>query len=103
MKDPLGEMGYDTIFVIKGYNLNQLEMYENMAKLKNGTVKKTVTLPYKFAGTGAAVYGRYLFYSRYQHHHGLTHFNRLKSRFKVTYPTCVECFVCLALTLKDQK
>ena len=40
MKDPLGEMGYDTIFVIKGYNLNQLEMYENMAKLKNGTVKK---------------------------------------------------------------
>ena len=66
MKDPLGVMGDDTIFVLENYHSNNLvEEFENLAKFKAGVKNKTYTLPYQWDGTGAAVYGSYLYYNRY--------------------------------------
>ena len=65
MKDPLGIMGAETIFVMEHYkNGNVLEEYENMDKFKEGFARKKYTLPYIWDGTGAVVYGQYLYYNR---------------------------------------
>ena len=65
MKDPLGIMGTETIFVMKSYaSQNVVEEFENMEKLKAGVTLKTYTLPYQWDGTGAVVYGKYLYYNR---------------------------------------
>ena len=65
MKDPLGVMGKDSIFVMESfYDRNFVEEYENMAKLKAGVTRKTYRLPYVWSGTGAVVYGSYLYYNR---------------------------------------
>ena len=56
MKDPLGTMGTETIFVMKSYYLNNVvEEFENMDKFKKGTTRKTYSLPYQYDGTGAVV------------------------------------------------
>lgn len=66
MKDPLGVMGNDTIFVLENYYTNNVvEEFENIDKFKAGVKRKTYTLPYNWDGTGAVVYGSYLYYSRY--------------------------------------
>ena len=65
MKDPLGIMGTETIFVMPNYESNNIvEEFENMDKFKEGVTRKTYTLPYNWDGTGAVVYGRYLYYNR---------------------------------------
>lgn len=65
MKDPLGVMGKDSIFVMESfYDRNFVEEYEDMAKLKAGVTRKTYRLPYVWSGTGAVVYGSYLYYNR---------------------------------------
>ncbi|XP_068756102.1 noelin-like [Montipora capricornis] len=65
MKDPLGIMGTETIFVMDGYHdRRELEEYENMNMLKAGLARKKYTLPYDWDGTGAVVYGPYLFSNR---------------------------------------
>ncbi|XP_068756105.1 olfactomedin-like protein 2B [Montipora capricornis] len=64
MKDPLGIMGSETIFVMPHYYRNVLEEYENMKMFKEGFARKKYTLPYYWDGTGAVVYGRYLYYNR---------------------------------------
>ncbi|XP_068756109.1 noelin-like [Montipora capricornis] len=65
MKDPLGIMGAETIFVMQGYrDQRYLEEYKNMDKFKEGMVRKKYTLPYDWDGTGAVVYGQYLYYNR---------------------------------------
>ncbi|XP_068753190.1 olfactomedin-like protein 2A isoform X2 [Montipora capricornis] len=65
MKDPLGIMGTETIFVMDGYSdKRELEEYKNMDKFKEGLVRKKYTLPYDWDGTGAVVYGQYLYYNR---------------------------------------
>ena len=65
MKDPLGIMGAETIFVMQGYHDQRyLEEYKNMDKFKEGMVRKKYTLPYNWDGTGAVVYGQYLYYNR---------------------------------------
>ena len=65
MKDPLGIMGMDTIFVMEHYGGRKvLEEFENMDKFKAGIVHKKYTLPYNYDGTGAVVYGPYLYYNR---------------------------------------
>lgn len=65
MKDPLRVMGNDNIFVLEHYqNRNVVEEYEDMAKLKAGVTRKTYKLPYNWHGTGAVVYGSYLYYNR---------------------------------------
>ncbi|XP_068696041.1 myocilin-like isoform X2 [Montipora foliosa] len=65
MKDPLGIMGTETIFVMPGYHdKRELEEYKNMDKFKEGLVRKKYTLPYDWDGTGAVVYGQYLYYNR---------------------------------------
>ena len=64
MKDPLGIMGEDSIFVMESYSRNVVEEYEDMAKLKAGVTRKTYILPYGWRGTGAVVYGSYLYYYR---------------------------------------
>ena len=65
MKDPLGIMGMDTIFVMEHYSGRKvLEEFENMDKFKAGIVHKKYTLPYNYDGTGAVVYGPYLYYNR---------------------------------------
>ena len=65
MKDPLGIMGTDTIFAMgRHYSSNQFEEYENMDMFKAGIARKTYSLPYNWDGTGAVVYGPYLFYNR---------------------------------------
>jgi len=65
MKDPLGVMGADTIFVMKWYTRNKvLEEFENMAMFKAGVTRKLYTLPYEWDGPGAVVYGQYLYYNR---------------------------------------
>lgn len=65
MKDPLGVMGKDSIFVMESYyGTNSVKEYEDMAKLKAGVTRKTYKLPYSWHGTGAVVYGSYLYYNR---------------------------------------
>jgi len=65
MKDPLGIMGAETIFVMEGYiGKNVVEEFENMDMFKAGIARKTYILPYKWDGTGAVVYGPYLYYNR---------------------------------------
>ena len=65
MKDPLGIMGTETIFVMEYYSSrNVVEEFENMDKFKAGVTSKTYKLPYTWDGTGAVVYGPYLFYNR---------------------------------------
>ncbi|KAL9969362.1 hypothetical protein ACROYT_G021570 [Oculina patagonica] len=65
MKDPLGIMGPETIFVIEFYySRNVVEEFENMEMFKAGVTRKTYTLPYNWDGTGAVVYGPYLYYNR---------------------------------------
>ena len=64
MKDPLGIMGSETIFVMADYDRNVLEEYENMKMFKEGFAREKYTLPYYWDGTGAVVYGRYLYYNR---------------------------------------
>ncbi|XP_068697071.1 noelin-like [Montipora foliosa] len=65
MKDPLGIMGAENLFVMEGYyNQRYLKEYENMDKFKAGLVRKKYTLPYDWDGTGTVVYGPYLYYNR---------------------------------------
>ena len=64
MKDPLGIMGAETIFVMKNYGGNELEEFANMDMFKAGVVRKKYKLPYSFDGTGAVVYGPHLYYNR---------------------------------------
>ena len=65
MKDPLGIMGAETIFTMEHYFANVIQAFENMEKFKAGVVHKTYSLPYYFDGTGAVVYGPYLYYNRW--------------------------------------
>ena len=65
MKDPLGIMGTETIFVMAGYSgRNVVEEFENMGMFKAGVTRKTYSLPYSWDGTGGVVYGPYLYYNR---------------------------------------
>ena len=65
MKDPLGIMGAETIFVMESYTgKNVLEEFENMDMFKAGVTRETYILPYQYDGTGAVVYGPYLYYNR---------------------------------------
>ena len=64
MKDPLGTMGTETIFTMQSHTGKNVEEFENMQKFKAGVVRKTYTLPYNYDGTGAVVYGPYLYYNR---------------------------------------
>ena len=65
MKDPLGVMGNDSIFVMEHYSgSNVVKEYEDMAKLKAGVTRKTYRLSYNWQGTGTVVYGSYLYYNR---------------------------------------
>ena len=66
MKDPLGIMGAETIFVMGNWIGNVLEEFENMAMFKAGIPRKKYKLPYSYDGTGAVVYGPYLYYNRYK-------------------------------------
>ena len=65
MKDPLGIMGAETIFVMESYYSRKvLQEFENMDMFKAGVARKTYTLPYNYDGTGAVVYGPFLYYNR---------------------------------------
>ncbi|KAJ7366002.1 Olfactomedin-like protein 2A [Desmophyllum pertusum] len=65
MKDPLGIMGTETIFVMKSWKLqNVVEEFENMDMFKAGVTRKKYTLPYNWDGTGGVVYGPYLYFNR---------------------------------------
>ena len=65
MKDPLGIMDTETIFVMKSWiSQNVVEEFENMDMFKAGLARKTYTLPYQWDGTGAVVYGPFLYYNR---------------------------------------
>ena len=65
MKDPLGIMGAETIFVMESYaGRNMLEEFKSMNMFKAGVARKTYKLPYSWDGTGAVVYGSYLYYNR---------------------------------------
>ena len=66
MKDPLGIMGAETIFVMESYSGNVLQEFKNMDTFKAGIARKKYKLPYYFDGTGAVVYGPYLYYNRYK-------------------------------------
>ena len=64
MKDPLGIMGAETIFSMGNYYAYEVQEFENMDKFKAGVARKTYKLPYYWDGTGAVVYGPYLYYNR---------------------------------------
>jgi len=64
MKDPLEIMGAETIFVMGYYYSNVVQEFENMDRFKAGVPRKTYKLPYYGDGTGAVVYGPYLYYNR---------------------------------------
>ena len=58
-------MGTETIFVMGSHTgSNVVEEFENMDKFKAGLARKTYSLPYYWDGTGAVIYGRYLYYNR---------------------------------------
>ena len=64
MKDPLGIMGTETIFTMEGYSgKDVVEEFENMETFKAGVTRKTYKLPNKWDGTGAVVFGPYLYYN----------------------------------------
>ena len=79
MKDPLGILGTETIFVMEHYSSNVLEEFENMDKFKAGVTRKTYKLPYNCDGTGAVVYGPYLYCNRYKFE------NRFYPRIKLQF------------------
>ena len=65
MKDPLGIMGFETIFSMDNYyGVNVLYEFANMDMFKAGVARKRYSLPYNWDGTGAVVYGPYLYYNR---------------------------------------
>ena len=65
MKDPLGIMGAETIFVMASYTgRNELEEFANMDFFKAGIARKKYRLPYTWDGTGGVVYGPNLYYNR---------------------------------------
>ena len=64
MKDPLGIMGNDTIFTMASSHGRYLKEYQNMESLKARVIRKTYTLPHFWDGTGAVVYGQYLYYNK---------------------------------------
>ena len=65
MKDPLKIMGTRTIFTMEHFSgRNVVEEFKNMNKLKAGIPYKTYKLPYNWDGTGAVVYGPYLYYNK---------------------------------------
>ena len=64
MKDPLGIMGTETIFSMGHFYTNVVQEFENMDMFKAGVTRKTYKLPYNWDGTGAVVYGPYLYYNR---------------------------------------
>ena len=67
MRDPLGILGSQTIWYMDNYYGDKLLKYDSMDEFKAGMISKTYQLPYNYDGTGAVVYGRYLYYNRYIH------------------------------------
>ena len=66
MRDPLGILGAQKIWYMNGYyGHNKLLEFDTMNKFKAGMISKTYDLPYRFDGTGAVVYGGYLYYNKY--------------------------------------
>ena len=65
MRDPLGILGPQKIWYMNGYYGNKLLEFDTMNKFKAGMISKTYDLPYQFDGTGAVVYGGYLYYNKY--------------------------------------
>jgi len=58
-------MGTETIFVMEShFGRNVVEEFENMDMFKAGVARKTYILPNNWRGTGAVVYGPYLYYNR---------------------------------------
>lgn len=87
MKDPLGIMGAETIFTMENYYGRVIQAFENMEKFKAGVVHKSYNLPYYFDGTGAVVYGPYLYYNRANSRHinkYNLHTQRLEARISVS-------------------
>ena len=83
MKDPLGIMGTETIFVMEGWNGNNvLEEFENMNMFKAGIARKKYILPYNWDGTGGVVYGPYLYYNRYK----TLYLNKMNNDLEVAHP-----------------
>ena len=83
MKDPLGIMGSETIFVMESYyGNNVLEEFENMDTFKAGIPRKKYRLPYKWDGTGGVVYGPYLYYNRYK----TLYLNKMNNDLEVAHP-----------------
>ena len=64
MKNPLGIMGSETIFVMEFFSGNVLEEFENIDMFKAGITRKKYKLPYAWDGTGGVVYGPFLYYNR---------------------------------------
>ena len=64
MRDPLGILGAQKIWYMNGFSGNKLLEFDSMDEFKGGMVSKTYNLPYSYDGTGAVVYGRYLYYNR---------------------------------------
>ena len=65
MRDPLGILGPQKIWYMNGYGGNKLLEFDTMNKFKAGLISKTYDLPSQFDGTGAVVYGGYLYYNKY--------------------------------------
>ena len=65
MRDPLGILGSQTIWYMDNYYGDKLLKYDSMDEFKAGMISKIYHLPYNYDGTGAVVYGRYLYYNRY--------------------------------------
>ena len=57
-------MDHTSIITGNVFSENVVEEFENMDMLKAGVARKTYILPYKRDGTGAVVYGPYLYYNR---------------------------------------
>ena len=57
-------MGFETVFSMDNYYGNVLHEFANMDMFKAGVARKKYSLPYSWDGTGAVVYGPYLYYNR---------------------------------------
>ena len=65
MKDPLGIIGAETIYVMGYYSgRNELEEFANMDTFKACIAREKYKLLYTWDGTGGVVYGPNLYYNR---------------------------------------
>ena len=63
--DPLETLGSGLVWSMCGYSgSNTVYEYTSLANFSSGSASRTISLPYSWDGTGAVVYGGFVYYNR---------------------------------------